>query len=383
LEVVEMASRRVTVYDVAERAGVSIATVSFAYRRPDQVRERTREAVFAAARELGYVPSGSARGLAAGQTGALGLHSFDLFIDRAQEIDVKAPPSASTVDLSESAISWDRLDDELDADPRAFPLYVDEVQRGFELECRRLGRPVLLSRSSDTAADVTETAGRVDGLAVFTSFLPSTFAADSLAHVSKALPVVLFSMPPDASDPYHRVLVDNRGGMSALVAHLVHEHAVTDLEFVGGFSITDYEERFTGMQEALRAEGLPAPEAPIDPSVLGEGRALTVLRELIAERRLPRALVCASDQLALAVMDLLQASGLRVPDDVIVTGFDGVLAARLSRPTLTTVRQPMEAMGRVAARLLVEATVTPTRAPRVFRLGTHLYPRGSCGCPGI
>jgi DNA-binding LacI/PurR family transcriptional regulator len=378
-----MASRRVTVYDVAERAGVSIATVSFAYRRPDQVRERTREAVFAAARDLGYVPSGSARGLAAGQTGALGLHSFDLFIDRAQEIDVKAPPSASTVDLSESAISWDRLDDELDADPRAFPLYVDEVQRGFELECRRLGRPVLLSRSSDTAANLTETAGRVDGLAVFTSDFPTSAAAASLEHVSKALPVVLFSMPPKENDPYHHVLVDNRGGMIELVAHLVKDHGVTELEFVGGFSITDYAERFTSMQEALRAEGLAAPEAPIDPSVLGEGRALTALQEVIAERRLPRALVCASDQLALAVMDLLHASGLRVPDDVIVTGFDGVLAGRLSRPTLTSVRQPMEAMGRVAARLLAEATATPTGAPRVFRLGTRLYARGSCGCPDI
>ncbi|MFG3341269.1 LacI family DNA-binding transcriptional regulator [Glycomyces sp. NPDC048151] len=375
-----MASRRVTVYDVAERAGVSIATVSFAFRRPSEVRERTREAVYAAARELGYVPSGSARGLAAGQTGTLGLHAFDLLIDRALEADAPAASPASTLDLTESAIPWERLDEEAVADPRAFPLYVDEIQRGFELECRRLGRPVLLSRSSDAVADVTETAGRVDGLAVFTSD-PSAAAVAALTQVSKALPVVLFSLPPDADDTHHRILVDNRGGMAALVDHLVAVHGATGLEFIGGLTAADYGERFAAMREALLAQGLPAPDAPLDQSPLGRGRALEALRERIGERRLPRALVCASDQLALAVMDLLQAAGLRVPEDVIVTGFDGVLAGRLSRPTLTTVRQPMEAMGRLAARLLYEETLAPSPAPRTFRLGTRLYPRASCGCP--
>ncbi len=76
-----MASSRPTVYDVAQRAGVSIATVSFAFRRPDKVREDTRRVVLEAAREIGYVPSGSARSLARGRTGVLGLHLFDMLLD--------------------------------------------------------------------------------------------------------------------------------------------------------------------------------------------------------------------------------------------------------------------------------------------------------------
>ena len=70
-----------TVYDVAERAGVSIATVSFAFRRPEKVKASTREMVLAVAREMGYVPSASARGLADGRTRAIGLYSFDYLLD--------------------------------------------------------------------------------------------------------------------------------------------------------------------------------------------------------------------------------------------------------------------------------------------------------------
>ena len=76
---------RPTVYDVAERAGVSIATVSFAFRRPEKVRPETRAAVLQVARELGYVPSGSARNLARGKTGILGIHLFDMLLDAAAD----------------------------------------------------------------------------------------------------------------------------------------------------------------------------------------------------------------------------------------------------------------------------------------------------------
>ena len=103
--------RRPTVYDVAARAGVSTATVSFAFTQPDRVKQSTREHVLATAAAIGYVPSASARGLATGSAGALGLYSFDYQLDT----------SATKTDL------------------RHFPMYVDEVQRGVQLECRRRG----------------------------------------------------------------------------------------------------------------------------------------------------------------------------------------------------------------------------------------------------
>jgi DNA-binding LacI/PurR family transcriptional regulator len=362
--------RRPTVYDVAERAGVSIATVSFTFRQPERVRESTRSAVLVAARELGYVPSASARGLAHGSTGALGLYSFDLMLAAPQEgadpLRTPAPaPAAPGPDAGDP-----------DSDPRAFPLYVDEVQRGFELECWQRGQALLLSSGTGSRASVTDVAGRVDGLAVF----PGPTPVEALEHIARRIPVVAFSMPPVA-DGLHHVTVDNRSGMRDLVEHLVQEHDLRDLAFVGRLTTPDYAERFAGFRDAVVAVGLDAPAEPLDPTDLAEPHRFEVLAQLAAADRLPRALVCASDQLALAVLDLLAARGVPVPDRVVVTGFDGILAGRLARPTLTTVRQPMAAMGRLAVQVLVRHAGTPAEEPESHRLPVQVVRRESCGCP--
>jgi DNA-binding LacI/PurR family transcriptional regulator len=358
------------VYDVAERAGVSIATVSFTFRQPERVREATRAAVLVAARELGYVPSASARGLAKGRTGALGLYSFDLML---------AGPQQGTDSPLESAARdaiGDDLSDDRDADPRAFPLYVDEVQRGFELECWQRSQALLLSSGTGSGASVTDVAGRVDGLAVF----PGPTPVDTLEHVARRIPVVAFSMPPVA-DGLHHVTVDNRSGTRELVEHLVRDHGVRELGFVGRLTTPDYGERFAGFRDALEALGLPVPAEPLDPTDLAEPHRFEVVTDLLDADRLPRALVCASDQLALAVLDLLAARGVPVPERVLVTGFDGILAGRLARPTLTTVRQPMAAMGRLAVQVLVRHAHSPAEQPESHRLPVRVVRRESCGCP--
>ncbi|SIT67580.1 transcriptional regulator, LacI family [Microbacterium sp. RU33B] len=373
-----MDARRPTVYDVAARANVSIATVSFAFSRPDQISDKTRERVLVAARELGYMPSAAARGLARGRTGALGLHSFDLLIDRPQgrEPDgtVTAPRGVS-LPPGESFVPWDDASGDYLVDPRAFPLYVDEVQRGFELECRAAGRPVMISSGSDTTTAVAESAGRVDGLAIF----PGPSAAVSLAQVTLKMPIVLFSTPP-AGDGHHRVLADNAGGMRELVTHLVRDHGASDFAFIGAVRVADYRERFEAYRETLADFGIRTPDTPFDDSLLGEDLGYTPVLAALRDGTLPRVLVCASDQLALPLLDLLAVHGLRVPDDVIVTGFDGILAGRLSTPTLTTVRQPLEAMGRTAARLLLDSRGPGSDAPVVARIGTKVVLRRSCGC---
>jgi DNA-binding LacI/PurR family transcriptional regulator len=357
--------RRPTVYDVAERAGVSIATVSFTFRQPDRVRESTRAAVLDAARELGYVPSASARGLAHGRTGALGLYSFDLLL---------AAPQLG----SDAAAEPGDPDDahEPDADPRAFPLYVDEVQRGFELECWQRGQALLLSSGTGSGASVTDIAGRVDGLALF----PGPTHAETLEQVARRIPVVAFSMRPEPRGLHH-VTVDNRGGVRELVEHLVRDHEVRDLGFVGRLTTPDYADRFAGFADALGALGLPVPAEPLDHTDLAEPGRFAALADLVATDRLPRALVCASDQLALAVLDLLAARGVPVPERVAVTGFDGILAGRLARPTLTTVRQPMATMGRLAVQVLVRHAQAPAEQPESHRLPVRVVRRASCGCP--
>jgi DNA-binding LacI/PurR family transcriptional regulator len=94
----------------------------------------------------------------------------------------------------------------------------------------------------------------------------------------------------------------------------------------------------------------------------------------------PEALVCATDQDAIALLERLAAVGVGVPHDVAVTGFDGILAGRLSRPTLTTVRQPMELMGRAAVEILISLLARPSEPPIHREFPVDLVVRESCGC---
>lgn len=369
-------TRRPTVYDVAQEANVSIASVSFAFRRPDKLSDATRQRVLDAARRLGYAPSASARGLAHGRTGTLGLHAFDLLLERADPMAQPLSGMQSPPLDTGGVIPWDQTDDDVLSDPRAFPLYVDEVQRGFELECWALGRPVMLSSGSDADVSVADTVGRVDGLAIF----PSPQTAPTLARHSLSIPIVLFSAAP-ADDHHHRVRVDNARGMRALVAHLVEEHAATDLAFVGRLEATDAVERRDAMVAELEARGIrPRPEI-VDATVRGEDDLVPQVRALIAAGRMPQAFVCATDQNAFTLLDVLAAEGVRVPADVIVTGFDGTLGSRLTTPPLTTVRQPMEAMGRAAARILA-GTAGSVPEGGVFDVvfEPRVLVRESCGC---
>lgn len=352
-------NKRPTVYDVAQRAGVSIATVSFAFRKPERVKHSTREAVLAAAAELGYVPNVSARGLADGRTGALGLYSYDYLLD----VDQRAAGIPPQVE-EDGALR--------------FPLYVDEVQRGVELECWRRGYALMIGggRETTSGAVVTDIAGRVDGLAVF----PRTVPASVLQRIARRIPVVEVSQPA-SDDGIDHVTVDNAGGMRAVTEHLLTVHRMTRLQFIGAITSSDSAARFTGFCEALAAAGLPAPQQPLAPAPGEDLDPAPVVRELTSGKRLPQALVCATDLEALSLMHALASVGIRVPARVAVTGFDGIVAGRVSRPTLTTVRQPMEQLGREVVDLLV-ARLETFGAPLAHReLPVRLDVRESCGCP--
>lgn len=370
--------KRPTVYDVADRAGVSIATVSFAFRQPGRVRESTRLAVLDAARELGYVPSASARGLAEARTGALGLYSFDMLLE-SHGAHGGRPVREDPGPFFAGDVAGRAFADDADReDFTVFPLYVDEVQRGFELECARRGRALLIGRGPRAdGAGVIDIASRVDGLAVF----PGVRSDEILGRLARRLPVVAFATPYGAGELHH-IRVDNVGGARALTEHLVRVHGLERIGFVGATEMTDYAERFEGMCAALADAGLPVPDHVLDPTPLAADDGFPALRRLLGGDRhdLPQALVCASDQHALDVLGLLRDAGVRVPGDVAVTGFDGVVAGRLCTPSLTTCRQPMEAMGRLAVDILATSVDEPESPPADVTLPVQPLFRASCGC---
>ena len=351
-----------TVYDVAQEAGVSIATVSFTFRQPDRVRPATREAVLSAARSLGYVPSASARGLARGRTGALGLFAFDYLIDSTAVAAGRSDVESPAEDPNESY--------------RIFPLYVDEIQRGVQLECWKRGYALMVGggNPNTTETTLTDIAGRVDGLAVFPNSLPQAI----LERISQRIPVVEVSETLLNRELDH-VTVDNFGGMRSLVRHLVDVHQLTDLQFVGGLTSSDNRARWSGMAATLTQYGLtPRPlaqEGEFSREDIGN-----LVSSLHAAGALPQAFVCATDEEALKTLDALKDAGIAVPGTVAVTGFDGIVAGKIARPALTTVRQPMEEMGRAIVGLLINRIENPEQAPVAQELPVRLVVRESCGC---
>lgn len=350
-----------TVYDVAERAGVSIATVSFAFSQPHRVKDSTRVAVLDAARALGYVPSASARGLAKGRTGALGLFSFDFLNFLPDAEGMKKDRAAAVVAPND--------------DYRLFPVWVDEVQRGVQLESFSRGYALMIGGGNKASSEraVTDIAGRVDGLIIF----PRTIPSEVTRRISARIPVLELS-EPSHDDGLHHVTVDNASGMSQLIEHLLEVHGFRKLVFVSIPNV-ETEARYEAFSAALKDRGLEVP--PVVKSRPGaSGVTPELIRSLLGSGTLPDCFVCANDEEALVVMETLKAAGVSVPGQVAVTGFDGVVAGRLISPTLTTVRQPMELMGRTAVEILVDAISQPL-APLVERqLPVKLVVRESCGC---
>ncbi|WP_346172470.1 LacI family DNA-binding transcriptional regulator [Streptomyces cuspidosporus] len=348
-----------TVYDVAERSGVSIATVSRVYRNPDAVRAPTRERVLAAARELGYVPSGNARGLASRSTGILGL-CFPDYSD----------PDAEAGEAE-------------DEDPAM--LYSDQIIRGMERAARRHGYALLIAASLEGGPEslVAKVAGRVDGFAVLARTVPT----EELEVISRRQPVVMLAGPregDDHLDHLDHVEVANFDGQRELTRHLIEDHGLRRLAYIGSAEESpDVEARFRGYLAACRAGGVEVGDEPdlrVGMMTQAEGaRAADVLCARDGER--PQALVFANDQMAVGALHTLEQRGLRVPDDVVVTGFDGIPLSRLVRPALTTVRQPMVRLGEAAVDLLVKRLSGARDAePVSLMLPVTVVRRGSCGC---
>ncbi|MEO3746761.1 LacI family DNA-binding transcriptional regulator [Plantactinospora sp. B5E13] len=348
-----------TVYDVAERSGVSIATVSRVYRTPESVRLQTRMRVLEAARELGYVPSGNARGLASRSTGVLGL-CFPDYSDPDAEHEVG--------------------DDEDDV----AMLYSDQIIRGMERAARRHGYALLIAASLKGGPEslVAKVAGRVDGFAV----LAETVSTEELEAASRHQPVVVLAGPGEDGQLDHldHIAVANRDGQRELTRHLIEDHGLRRLAFVGGDKISpDAQARFHGYREACAAAGIVVGDEPdlrADPMTQAEGaRAAEELLDRGGQP--PQAMVFANDQMAVGALHTLERRGVRVPEDVVVTGFDGLPLGRLVRPALTTVRQPMRSLGEQAVELLVRRlSGGQAESPRSLVLPVTVVCRESCGC---
>ncbi|MFB4271725.1 LacI family DNA-binding transcriptional regulator [Nonomuraea sp. GTA35] len=322
----------VTIYEVARRAGVSIATVSRALRGTGPVAPRTREKVLKAVEELNFTPSRLGVSLAEGRHAANGVVFPDL----------------------------------------AGPYYA-EVLLGYEEVASELGRSVvILSTKGRTRVGdlIKDLAGRVDGMLIFGHTVPEPLVAE-LVRLGVRLVFVSRGPLPGADT----LRSENTASAHALAGHL-RGHGYERFAFLGAplTSHDDVDERWQGVRGVLGG----AIEA------VGTGHYTVecgheAATKLLKGRDRPRAIICSDDEVALGALLAAEELGLDVPGDVAVTGWDDIMAARHARPALTTVRQPMRKLGARAARALDELITGARDTPSHIVLTTELVVRSSCG----
>jgi len=339
---------RVRLRDVAERAGVSVGSASQAFGRPELVSEEVRRRVLQAAEELGYPgPDPVARRLRTGRAGAIGL------------------------------IFAERLGYQF-TDPTA-PAFLRGVARGMEDAPSGL-LLVPDSRYREEAARTVREAA-VDGFIIY-----STPQNDPRidAALARRVPIVTVDQPRGAQTPF--VGIDDRAAARSAAEHLRelgHERVgvlsfVTTLDPGAALELDLTHERLEGYQEGLGAAWDPELVRIVRPNAPEPAREATL--ELLQLPRPPTAILAMSDILALGALEAAAEAGVAVPEQLSVVGFDDGPAAQHAAPPLTTVAQPHEEKGRLAAQWLLEDIAqgaAPARREQI--LPTELVVRESTG----
>jgi len=328
---------RPTVKDVAEAAGVSVATVSRALSGTRAVRPELRDLVVRAAEELGYRPHSIAQALRRSRSGAIGM----------VVPEIENPFFPQLVGHAERILQ----------------------ERGLAL--------LLCSSGDDPAVEAQRIAvlaeRQIDGLLI--SPCSQEGSAPALAEIAQSLPVVQFDeRVPSVETAY--VGVDDVAGITDVIAHLVSTGS-RRLAFIGaGPDTWSGRRRREGFEQWARESD---PEA-LERMELGDfsrefGR--TAALRLLAEDPAIDAIVCANDLLAIGALDAAGERGIDVPGALALTGFDDINVATVARPSLTTVRQPTAAIVERAVELLLAAIDGADTQDEDVRLPVELVVRES------
>lgn len=308
-------SPRPTLADIARALDLSEATVSRALRGKSIISEQTRSEVIRVARELGYVPNAAARSLARQASRTLGLLVPDV----------------------------------------TDPLH-GMIVAGFGQAAAAEGYTVLVLDGVREAARrerALRTLGEHQAQGVAFCSAPVS-PSEASAAVRPAHAVFVLPEWVDAKDdgaPSGRIRADDSTGIYLLVEHLLATGRKR-LSYVNGPDTASNRMRRGAVLRALEAKGVE-PRIREYSASLDRAEIDAVAR--LAARERPDVLICYDDKLALYLLDALRHAGLRVPQDVAVTGFDGIPFAAVANPRLTTIEQPAEQIGARAAAALIAA----------------------------
>lgn len=327
-----------TISDVAEHAGVSIATVSRVLNGRIPVQADKAERVKRAIAELNFVPRSAARVLASRKTNTIGLV------------------------FSEIRGAF-------------FP----QLLKGIEAQLHEAGYELLVYSTHSDRPIKRKPIGEhnTDGLLVFTTSLEK----EEIARFHKInFPLVLMhETPPDGMD-IPVITVENKDGAEMLVSHLIEKHNRRRIVFLRGpEGHEDSVWRERGYREALASHNIPIEEKLISSGDFDQETAFHAMQKIIQESVEFDAVFAGDDDASIGVYRALRQAGRLIPDDVAVVGFDDVEFAGYISPPLTTIRAPIEEVGREAVRQLLRL-LTGEQAEGLVLKRTELVIRESCGC---
>ncbi|MDO7880714.1 LacI family DNA-binding transcriptional regulator [Salinibacterium soli] len=330
----------VSVRDVAERAGVSVGTVSNVMNHPDKVSATTVARVQAAIDELGFIRNDAARQLRDGRSKTIGLVVLDVrnpfFTDVARGAEDRAADAGLTVTLGNSDDSTERESTYLD-------LFEQQRVHG-----------VLISPYSD----ITERLRRLR---------------------QRGIPVVLVDRTSDDLS-FSSVSVDDVAGGRLAAEHLL-EQGRRRIAFVGGSMIRQVADRLEGARQAVSGHPdatLEFIETPALSVLAGRDAGNSVLARRADQR--PDAIFAANDLVAMGVLQALMMQGqggLRVPQDIALIGYDDIDFASAAVVPLSSIRQPSALIGQTAVELLLAEAADPEVAPSQVVFQPELIVRAS------
>ena len=331
--------RTVTIVEVARLASVSVATVSRVLNEKGPVAPATRDRIREVANRLRYVPHGAARSLITNKTNAIGVLLPDIYGE-----------------------------------------FFSEIIRGIDLAARGRGYHLLVSSShghrGEIEAVLRATRGRVDGLIVMS---PEVDVDTLQANLPSTLPIVMLNCRGEGP-AFDSITIDNYAGALGMVRHLAALGHQRIALVKGPPNNYDARERLRGYRDGVRKLALVQSRELELEGDFTDGAGHRAGERALALARRPTAIFAANDAMAAGVLSALRDSGVDVPGDVAVVGFDDIPISRFMSPPLTSVHVAIAELGTRAVERLLHAIETKNRHRRRHEtLPTTLVVRSPCG----
>ncbi|CAG0940667.1 putative HTH-type transcriptional repressor ExuR [Anaerolineae bacterium] len=328
-----------TLEEIAKRAKVSRSTVSRVVNQDPRVNVKTRERVSAVIKKSNYHPNLAARSLAAGRTRILGL----------------------VIPMGVTALFTDPY----------FPILI----QGVTSACNARDHSVMLWLAEPeferrTISQILHN-GIVDGV-----ILASMLVDDSLMQslIESDMPFMLVGRHP-TNNRVSYVDVDNINSARQVVEHLIEQGYHRIATIAGSKNMIAGADRLEGYLRALRDHNIPSNSNLIVVGDFSENGGFTAMNTLLAAK--PDAVFVGSDTMALGALRAIRTAGLRVPTDIAIAGYDDMPFAENTDPPLTTIHQPTQRAGYIAAETLIELIANPGSEAKHIILPTELVVRAS------